>query len=138
MRPVLDTNVAISAFLWGGSPSRLLKLGPNAGLRFYSSRRLLTELQETILRPKFRNRILASGLTAMDLLNRYAERVILVEPLPTPGLAPGPDDDVGIGTAIAASAEVIVTGARTLLSVARFKGGRIVFVQDALGLLDLN
>jgi hypothetical protein len=49
-----------------------------------------------------------------------------------PRLAPDPDDDVVIGTAIAANAELIVTGDRTLLAVGVFHGGRIVTVAEAL------
>jgi predicted nucleic acid-binding protein len=45
-------------------------------------------------------------------------------------LAPDPDEDVVIGTALAARADLLVTGDRALLSVATFEGGRIV--QEAL------
>ena len=51
---------------------------------------------------------------------------------PVPRLAPDPDDDVVIGTALAAKANFVVTGDRALLSVAQYEGGRIVSVSEAL------
>ena len=49
-----------------------------------------------------------------------------------PRLAPDPDDDVVIGTALAAKADFVVTGDRALLSVREYEGGRIVSVSEAL------
>jgi predicted nucleic acid-binding protein len=47
-------------------------------------------------------------------------------------LAPDADDDVVITTAMAAKADLLVTGDRTLLAVERYDGGRIVSVFEAL------
>jgi predicted nucleic acid-binding protein len=41
-----------------------------------------------------------------------------------------------IGTALAANADLLVTGDHDLLSVSTFEGGRIVSVQDALRLIE--
>jgi uncharacterized protein len=138
MRTVLDTNVVISSLLWGGAPSRLLKRGPGVGVQLFSSEALLTELRETLRRPKFQKRLLVSSFSADELVDLYADRITLVEPASTPRLAPDPDDDVVIGTAWAAKADLIVTGDRGLLSVASFRGGRIVSVLEALALHDLT
>lgn len=73
-----------------------------------------------------------SGFTAEDIADLYSEMAILVRPAVIPRTAPDPDDDVVLGTAVAASAEYIVTGDRTLLSVAGFQTARIVTVREAL------
>ena len=42
--------------------------------------------------------------------------------MPTPRIAPDPDDDIVIGTALAAKADLVVTGDKPLLSVAESRG----------------
>jgi uncharacterized protein len=60
-----------------------------------------------------------------------------VSPLPTslPRTAPDPDDDVVIGTALAAKADLLVTGDRHLLSVGEHQGVRIVGVAETLRMM---
>ena len=65
-------------------------------------------------------------------MDRYSKLASVVVPAKVPRLAPDPDDDVVIGTAIAAQAALIVTGDKPLLSVGVYEGGRIVTVREAL------
>jgi hypothetical protein len=59
----------------------------------------------------------------------------VVRPTPTPRIASDPDDDVVVGTALAAKADLLVTGDRPLLSVDKYQGVRIVGVAEALKML---
>ena len=133
MRLVLDTNVVASALLWDGAPRQLLRLGSGEGILLFTSAPLLEELTDILSRPKFKKKIAASLLSGDQLVDLYAELVSLVRPTPVPRLAPDPDDDVVIGTALAAKANFLVTGDRALLSVAEYEGGRIVSVSETLG-----
>jgi uncharacterized protein len=135
MRAVLDTNVVASALLWGGAPKLLLQAGREQRLVLLTSPALLAELAGILGRPKFSAKIAASGLTVDELVARYATLTTVVRPQPTPRIAPDPDDDVVIGTALAGHAEVIVTGDKPLLSVGSHQGVRLVTVQSALALL---
>ncbi len=56
----------------------------------------------------------------------------MVLPPPTLRIVSDPDDDVVIGTALAAKADLLVTGDRMLLSVAKYQSVRIVSVAEAL------
>ena len=132
---MLDTNVVVSALLWDGVPRRLLKVGRAEGVVLYSSSPLLAELSDVLSRPKFTNKIAASLLSVDQLVDLYAELIDLVLPVPTPRLAPDPDDDVVIGTALAAKADYVVTGDKGLLSVGTYEDGRIVSVSEALQLV---
>jgi uncharacterized protein len=132
MRLVLDTNVVVSALLWDGPPRRLLRIGRGAGVTFFTSPPLLAELTDILSRPKFERKITASLLSIDQLVDLYAEMVVVVRPISIPRLASDPDDDVVIGTAIAAKADFVVTGDRTLLSVMQYEGGRIISVSGAL------
>jgi uncharacterized protein len=71
-------------------------------------------------------------LSIDDLVDLYAAFVALVQPISTLRLAPDPDDDVVIGTALAAKAHYLVTGDQALLSVTRYEGGRIISVSGFL------
>jgi uncharacterized protein len=132
MRLVLDTNVVASALLWDGAPRRLLHAGRGEGLRLFTSLPLLQELTDVLARQKFEKKIAASLLSVDQLVELYAELAAVVRPAPVPRLAPDPDDDVVIGTAIAAKASLFVTGDRALLSLAEYEGGRIISVNEAI------
>ena len=135
MRLVLDTNVVASAVLWGGVPLLLLQAGREKRVDLFTSAALLAELTDILGRSKFDKKIAASTLTVDQLVDRYAALAALVRPTPTPRIAPDPDDDVVIGTALAAKADLIVTGDKPLLSVADYQGVRLVGVSQALQII---
>ncbi len=132
MRLVLDTNVVASAMLWGGSPKLLLQARRERRVTLYTSMPMLAELTDILARPKFEKKIAASTLTIDQLMDRYAELAQVVRPTAIARIAPDPDDDVVIGTALAAKADLLVTGDRMLLSVAAHQGTRIVSVAEVL------
>ena len=92
---------------------------------------LFAELTNILERRKFAKKIAASTLTVDELVDRYAALVQVVRPALTARIAPDPDDDVVIGTALAATADLIVTGDQALLSVAAYRSIRIVSVSEA-------
>ena len=98
----------------------------------FSSSPLIAELADVLSRRRLEKKIAASLLSSSQLVDLYAAWAISVQPLPTPGLVSDPDDDVVIGTALAAKADLIVTGDKALLLVAKYDGGRIVSVAEAL------
>ncbi|HWR77551.1 MAG TPA: putative toxin-antitoxin system toxin component, PIN family [Thiobacillus sp.] len=135
MRLVLDTNVVVSAMLWGGNPKLLLQARREKRIELFTSVAMLAELTDILARPKFEKKIAASLLTVDQLVDGYAELTQVVRPTPTPRIAPDPDDDVVIGTALAAKADLLVTGDRGLLDVGTYQGTRIVSVTEALGII---
>jgi len=67
MRLVLDTNVVVSAMLWGGRPRLLLDAARADPVRLFTSATLLAALDETLRYPKFRGKIDASRLAIEQL-----------------------------------------------------------------------
>ena len=132
MRLVLDTNVVASALLWDGPPRRLLRAGREETIRLFTSSPLLAELTDILARPKFAKKISASLLSIDEIVGLYAVLAGVVRPANVPRLASDPDDDVVIGTALAAKAEYLVTGDRALRSLGEYEGGRIVSVNEVL------
>ncbi|TAG03394.1 MAG: putative toxin-antitoxin system toxin component, PIN family [Betaproteobacteria bacterium] len=51
MRVVLDTNVLLSAFVWGGAPRQLLNLARGGQLNTFTSPALLDELARVLREP---------------------------------------------------------------------------------------
>lgn len=131
MRLVLDTNVVVSALLWGGPPQRLLQAAREKRVTLFTSMPLLAELTDILGRRKFEKKIEASMLSIDQIVDRYGELTSIVRPMPISGIAPDPDDDVVIGTALAAKAGWIVTGDQPLLSVAMYQGVYVVSVSEA-------
>jgi putative PIN family toxin of toxin-antitoxin system len=131
MRLVLDTNTVVSALLWEGVPKRLLAAVGGGGIALFTSPPLIAELSDVLSRRKFEKQIGAAQLTSSQLLDFYARSSTLVEPVPTPRVVSDPDDDVVIGTALAAKADFIVTGDSALLAVGEHEGVRILSASDA-------
>ena len=131
VRVVLDTNVVASAILWGDTPRLLPKAAREKRIDLFTSTPMLAELTDILGRRKFADKIAASGLTIDQLVDGYAQLAALVHSAPVPRIAPDPNDDVVIGTALAAKAELIVTGDKPLLTVLEHQGVKIVgVVQD--------
>jgi uncharacterized protein len=129
---VLDTNVVVSAILWGGTPRTLFDLADAGHVTLFTSVELLRELTGILSRHKFAKKIAASGQSIDQIVDGYAAYTEIVRPERTPRVAPDPDDDVVLGTALAAKAKMIVTGDKPFLSVGTWRGVDVVFVTDAL------
>jgi putative PIN family toxin of toxin-antitoxin system len=111
MRIVADTNTVLSGLLWQGPPRRLLDLARQRAFTPCTSLTLLAELAEVIGRDKFAQRVRAAGLSAAELLQDYERLAEIVEPTPLPApVSRDPDDDHVLACALAAQAELIVSG----------------------------
>lgn len=139
MRLVLDTNVVASALLWGGTPRTLLQAARDKRATLFTSTPLLAELTDILGRSKFVQKIAASALSLDQLVDGYAALASMVRPTPIPRTAPDPDDDAVLATALAASAEAIVSGDRKhLLVLQTFQGIPIISVARAVELIGMN
>ena len=96
---------------------------------------MLDELAMVLIRQKMKGKVAATGRNPDRIINVYAELCTLVTPASLQPIAPDPDDDWVIATAIAAKADLIVTGDKPFLSVGEAAGVRIVTVAQALALL---
>lgn len=138
MRLVVDTNVVVSAFLWQGTPGRLLEMAGEKEVRLFASRALVDELAEVLGRKKLSKSVAATGLTAPQMLTNYRKVVTLVAARPLPRrVSPDADDDAVLAAAKAARADLIVSGDRKhLLILKRFAGIPIVTAAQAVALVE--
>ncbi len=57
MQAVLDTNVVVSALIWGGPPLKLFEMAAEGQLTLYTSSALLAELREVLNRDHLARRL---------------------------------------------------------------------------------
>ncbi len=136
MRIVLDTNVVISALLWGGTPYRLMQAAVDGALTLCTSPALLSELNAVLARNHLRARLERQSSSVAQAITLYAALTVIMSPVAVPHVVlADPDDDQVIATAVAANAVLIVSGDRHLLDLASHQGIRIVTPADALRLI---
>jgi putative PIN family toxin of toxin-antitoxin system len=103
VRVLLDTNTAISGLLWDSMPRRLLEAARHRRTELFTSAMLLAELSDVLPRPKFAAKIAVAGLSADELVRRYAQLIRVGSAAGIlPVVARDPDDDALIPCAVAA------------------------------------
>ncbi len=139
LRLVLDTNIVVAGLLWKGPPRRLIELAiEGQAVELYSSPVLLDELAQTLGYSKFAARIESFASSSAALVAQYTALVLLVAPVSVPRIvANDADDDHVIAAAVAARAELVVTGDRKhLLPIGTHHGIAIVTAREVIDRLD--
>lgn len=138
LRLVLDTNIVIAGLLWSGPPRQLLEAAVPGKVELISSAVLLDELAHALSYPRFAARIDAFGTSIAALVAQYTALVSLVAPASVPRVVTNDaDDDHVIAAAVAARAELIVTGDRKhLLPIGGHQGIAIVTAREVVDRLD--
>lgn len=133
MRLVVDTNVLVSAFLWEGVPGRLIELAGEQEIQLFTSRALLDELAATLGKKKLIKPIAKTGLTTDQMLRNYRRIVTLVTVRQlAQQVSRDADDDAVLACALAARADLIVSGDDDLLTLKQFQGIGIVSAKAAV------
>jgi putative PIN family toxin of toxin-antitoxin system len=123
LKVVLDTNVLISAILFGGKPRRILEKAIRGEIRLCLSEPILEELSGVLRRSKFdysleKVQTLLTELTSIaDFVNpSQIIRLVLEDP----------DDNRILECAVEAKASYIITGDFHLLKLSRYRDIEIV------------
>jgi uncharacterized protein len=136
VRAVLDTNVLVSGLLWHGAPHTLIEHARAGLFTVISSSLLLDELAMVIGRRKFRAILARSGTDPQRLLRELRRLAEIVNPKPLAApVSRDPDDDAVLAIAIAARADLIVSGDGDLLTLGSHNGIAIVDPAAALARL---
>jgi len=136
LRLVADTNTVVSALLWRGAPHRLFEALETAELSFYTSRALVDELADVLTRRKLARAVKATEKSVEALLAEYEGFAQLVEPRPLRRpVGRDPDDEAVIACALAARADLIVSGDHDLRVLKNYRRIRIVNAAEALRII---
>ncbi len=133
LRIVADTNVIVSAVLWGRIPGQLIAAAVEGEIELFTSQALLDELADVIARKKFAKAVARTGQTAEQiwhdyrrLAHRVSSRVLTAQ------VSRDADDDQVLACALAARADLIVSGDRDLLDLKEFERMSIVRPAEAI------
>lgn len=137
MRPariVLDSNVIISAFLFGGPPARVIEYILAGSVRCFVSVPILDEVRDVLRRPKFG----LSSDQALTLSEELHDLCQMVTPLTAVrDVHADPDDNAVLECALASNADTIVSGDAHLLDLGVWRGIRILspaqFIREITG-----
>jgi putative PIN family toxin of toxin-antitoxin system len=127
---VLDTNVLVSALLFGGSPRKVLDMIIAGAVNCSLSLPILEELKDVLRRPKFglssqQTMAVVEELSTLCAIVSPSERIRII--------SADPDDDRILGCALEARADLIVSGDAHLLKLGRHEGVRILNPSEFLG-----
>lgn len=138
MRAVVDTNVVVSGVLSpDGAPPEIFARWRDEQFEFAVSAPLLREYRRALAYDRVRRVHRLNDDELDELVARLKRFATIVEP--TTSLAvvlDDPDDNRVLECAVAAAAEVIVTGDKHLRSLGGFRGIRILSPADFLAYLD--
>lgn len=133
LRAVADTNVVVSGLLWRGAERKLLDAARAGQFSLYTSAALLAELAEVLPRAKFAKRVAAARMSVERLVRRYARLARSIIPADIkPTVLADIDDDAVIACALAAQADLIVSGDKRLRNITTYHGIPIVTAAEAL------
>ncbi len=126
IRVVADTNIFISALMFGGLPGSFLDLALAGSFLLVISPALLNELDEK-LRLKFELSIEDADLVQA----RLRGAALVVSPsIVLDAIRDDPDDNRVLECAITGEADYVVSGDRHLLKVGLYEGIRILTVRQ--------
>lgn len=118
LRVVFDTNVLVSALLFGGNPNAVLRLAIKKQLIGLTSSALLAELEDVLL-TKFH----FSSNIAELILSEWRKSCVIIEPTVTFSVVRAdPSDNRVLECAVAGHADAIVSGDHHLQALKTFRG----------------
>jgi putative PIN family toxin of toxin-antitoxin system len=132
IKAVLDTNVVISAIVFGGKPRRVLNLAIEGKISLFFSEPMFEEIREILGSCKFRftePQLLAVEHELEAISDTvYPDKNIKV-------VKDDPDDDVLIECVLAADADYIVSGDKHLLDLKSYGNIKIVNAAEFIELV---
>ena len=121
MRVVLDTNVLVSAVLFGGLPREILLRAPRGEFDVVTTVHLMAEFED-VLTERFGVQVEIARAARAE----YELLAQIVHPRRIPQVARDPDDNEVLAAARSGDAEYVVTGDRDLLALGEHEGTRVL------------
>ena len=129
MRVVLDANIFISAFFWGGNPRLVLERAIIKTDELFVSKEILEEIEEVLRRPKFH-----TGMHEIEYFLKSIEEISvkIVTRNKIKNGSRDKSDNIYIECAEAANADYIISGDMHLLELKNYKKIRIITPREYL------
>ena len=137
IRVVVDTNVVVSALLFGGVPGELISLWKSGNLKPLASPEIIDEYIRVLAYPKFKlSEDEINFLLYFEILPFF--EVIEVKQRSQIIISADPSDDKFIQCAEKGKAGIIISGDRHLLSLKQYKKIKIMSAEQILSELGLS
>jgi putative PIN family toxin of toxin-antitoxin system len=130
-RVVFDTNILISAFIFGGNPERIFEEARTSGIRLLTSSSILREFA-SILQGKFE----WNSPDVVEALSAIAYSSELIEPSIRLHIIKDDPDNRILECAVEGDADFIVSGDSHLLTLKKHDNIRIVNSKQLLELIE--
>ncbi|MCL1947787.1 MAG: putative toxin-antitoxin system toxin component, PIN family [Chitinivibrionia bacterium] len=129
MKLVLDTNIFVSAFYWGGNPQKIINRVIDGLDSLCISNEILNEIAVVMARPKFNTatEIIEEYVQAIEKLGR---KVFVTGKIK--GICRDKNDDDKIECGITGGADYLITGDEDLLVLGFYKNLKIVTIKEYL------
>jgi len=132
IRVVLDTNILISAFVYGGKPEQILRLILEKRIDGFTSPLLLAELFEVLLK-KFHFSLEKIQVFEQKIKKSFA----IVYPTKTIHIVKDEPDNRVLEAALEGNCNIVVTGDKELLKLGKWKGISILTTDQFLGIKNI-
>ena len=132
MKVVLDANIFVSSFFWGGNPRTILIRTINKLDELFITKEILDEIEEVIGRPKFH-----AGKNEIEYYIKSIEEIankIAVEKRIKKGSRDITDNKY-IECGLAGNTDFIISGDTHLLEIKEYDGIRIVTAKEYLEII---
>lgn len=132
MRLVLDTNIVVSAALWGGKPRQVLEEAHGNHVLCFSLS-TLQELLAVLQYPKLEPQLARLSFSIEEFLERLIEHAIIIaDPPEEQVITDDSSDNKFLACAVACKAQVIVSGDQHLLALKKYEGIPILTAKAAI------
>ena len=133
MRVVLDTNVLVSALIGKDKPAKFVRKVLEKQAELLISKPMLDELVDVIARPKIREYVDEGDVK--DFLQLIVDASVVVNVKSKLSVIADTSDNSVLATACDGKADYVVSGDKHLVELKRFRGIKIITVDQALRLL---
>lgn len=135
-RVIIDTNILISAFLWGGRPAAVLTRCLALNIQMLYTDATLAEFVETLNKPKFDRQLARRDFTRDVIIDRWRQFSTLVSASDVPeNVIADPKDVIILAAAIGGNADAVITGDDHLLRLVTFGKARMITTAQFLAIV---
>jgi hypothetical protein len=136
LRVVLDTNVWVSAMIWGGLPAEVIAAAENKRIHIIMSEEIIKEINQTLAYPKLKRIYENVGVARQELVEAALRVSKLVEVKTKVNIVHEDQaDNKFLECAFDSKADFLVTGDDHLLKIGYYEKTRVVSIKQFLQIL---
>ena len=132
LKVVLDSNILISAYVFGGKPESVLNLIISKEIKAITSNILIAEFMD-VLRKKFK----VTEPDILEIQNEIEDLFEIVYPTKILNIVKDTDDNRVLEAAVEGKCEFIITGDKDLLELVKYRKIKILTAEQFLNEISL-